>query len=230
MRKIDKSHIISTKYKEWESSLQGNHPNYTSSNHRFYYDIVMSLFYCQSGVCAYTEVLLCVDDFYSVNCWKDGKYIFENPQFFGALDHFDPTLKVNKAWLWDNLFMVQKDINDKHKRELPVDTILKPDSVDYDPFVLMEYDEISHIFFANVNQEESLQERINKMILTLGLNHSTIIRKRKRHLESIFEKIDFISTWQEEENKNHQFFTALAMFKQKNKLIKSSPSNNSKPQ
>lgn len=218
MRKIDKSHIIATNYKIWENNLKGNHPSYTSSNHKFYYDIVMNLFHCQGGVCAYTEVLLCTEDYFSTDCWNDGKYIIAKPQFFGALDHFDPTLKESKAWLWDNFFMVQKDINDKHKRELPIDDILKPDREGYDPSLLLEYDEKLHIFFANVNQEESLQERINTMILTLGINHSTIVKKRKEHLGSIFEKINFISTWQEEETKNYQFFTALTMYKQKKQI------------
>lgn len=218
MKKIDKNHIISTEYKTWENNLQENHPKYNSSDNKFYYDIVMNLFHCQKGVCAYTEEFLCIDDFYSPNCWINGKYIVEKPKFHGALDHFDSTVKKNRAWTWDNLFMVQKDINDKHKRELSVDNILKPDREGYNPFLLLEYDEKSHIFFANVSQEESLQERINMMILTLGINHPTTVKKRKEHLGSIFEKIDFISTWQEEEIKNYQFFTALEMYKQKKQI------------
>ena len=49
MQKIDKTTIIlSTRYKTWEEDLETNgkrHPKYTSSNHEFYYDIVMNLFH-----------------------------------------------------------------------------------------------------------------------------------------------------------------------------------------
>lgn len=215
MRKIDKSEILSTQYKQWEENLGENHPAYTSSNHRFYHDIVFNLFYCQKGVCAYTEKFLCDDNFYSVSNWQDGKYTIANPKFFGALDHFESSLKITKAWLWDNLFMVQKDINDKHKRNLPVDDILKPDRDEYDPFWLFEYDEELHIFIPHTqNLSVELQERVRIMILTLGINHPSIVKDRRNHLGYIFTKIDFaMSTWQEESEKNHQFFTAFEMFK-----------------
>ena len=216
MRKIDKTHIISTKYKEWEESLGQIHPKYNSSDNKYYYDVVMNLFYCQRGVCAYTEELLCHDDLYDKPQWKNGKYPKEKPEFHGALDHFDPELKQTSAWAWDNFFMVQKDINDKHKRDKEVDDILRPDRDGYNPFELLEYDEFSHVFIANTSLEVSIQQRINKMIETLGINHSTSKTKRKKHCNALVEKInDFgISSWNEEETNNYQFFTAFEFLKQ----------------
>jgi len=44
MRKLDKTKILSTVYKNWETLLiQGEHPVYSSSK-KFYIDIVMNLF------------------------------------------------------------------------------------------------------------------------------------------------------------------------------------------
>lgn len=55
MRKIDKSKILSTVYKNWEENLEinnQNHPAYDSnaSKFRFYKDIVMNLFHVQGGL------------------------------------------------------------------------------------------------------------------------------------------------------------------------------------
>ena len=50
MRKIDKSTVLSTKYKEWEEDLEvDKHPKYDSSKNKYYHDIKMSLLHCQNG-------------------------------------------------------------------------------------------------------------------------------------------------------------------------------------
>ena len=216
MQKIDKTFILSSEYKQWEESMRETHTPYNSSNNKYYYDVVMNLLHCQKGVCAYTKMSLCDEKYYKEEYWKDGKYIISKPEFMGALDHFNPALKKGKGWLWDNLFVVQKDINDKAKRNRPVDDILKPDSVMYDPFSLLEYDEKVHVFIANTDLEESLQVRINDMIEILGINLSWVVKLRKSHLTKIFPKIEFeISSWEEEQKANEQYFTAFEMCRQK---------------
>ena len=213
MQKIDKSNLLSTVYKNWEEKMGDTHTPYNSSNNPFYYDVVMNLLHCQRGVCAYTEIFLCDDNFYDPAQWKDGKYQVAKPEFSGVLDHFDSKLKKKQGWSYDNFFVVQKDINDKHKGSQPVDAILKPDNPDYDPFKLLEYDSESHIFIANTILNESLQMRINKMLLTLGINLSWVVRKRKYHLRKIVEAVNFGNTWEQENKNSHQFFTSFAMIR-----------------
>ena len=216
MQKIDKTQIFSTVYKKWEEGCGPNHPSYNSSNGKYYYDVVMNLFHCQKGVCAYSEISLCDDDYYQFELWNNGKYSSQKPEFSGALDHFDPNLKPTQGWLWSNLFMVSKDINDKHKREKAVDYILKPDLNDYDPFRLLEYDNQLHVFIANTDLDEVLQQRINDMLEVLGINLSWIKKSRKNHLRRIIEKIQSgLGNWEHESAENHQFFTALEMCRQK---------------
>ncbi|HAO48102.1 MAG TPA: hypothetical protein DCR35_01615 [Runella sp.] len=216
MQKIDKTLILSSEYKQWEESMRETHSPYNSSNNKYYYDVVMNLLHCQKGVCAYTEMSLCDEKYYKEECWKDGKYIISKPEFMGALDHFNPALKKNTGWLWDNFFIVQKDINDKAKRNKSVDDILKPDSPLYDPFSLLEYDEKAHVFIANADLEEYLQKRINDMIDILGINYSPIPKLRKKHLQRIIEKIkNGIGNWEEEQAANEQYFTAFEMCRQK---------------
>lgn len=216
MQKIDKTRILSTAYKHWEESMADNHSRYTSSNSPYYYDVVMSLLACQKGVCAYTERLLCDEQMYDSKNWLEGKYQKAKPEFSGALDHFDPHKKETLGWLWDNFFMVDKDVNDKHKRNKPVDDILKPDLPWYDPFTLLEYDTQLHVFIANTTLEEPIQARINNMIEVLGINLSWVVKLRKSHLTKIFPKIEFeISSWEEEQAANEQYFTAFEMCRQK---------------
>lgn len=216
MQKIDKTRILSTAYKHWEESMADNHSRYTSSNSPYYYDVVMSLFTCQKGVCAYTERLLCDEQMYDSKNWIEGKYKKVKPEFSGALDHFDSLKKETLGWLWDNFFMVDKDVNDKHKRNKPVDDILKPDLPWYDPFTLLEYDTQLHVFIANTTLEEPIQARINNMIEVLGINLSWVVKLRKSHLTKIFPKIEFeISSWEEEQAANEQYFTAFEMCRQK---------------
>src|ERR1700733_6423585 len=109
MRRIVKDCNLSTKYSEWQRQLEADgkdHEPY-SSRHKFYLDVVMNLYHCQGGLCAYTEMLLCAKDLYAVGRWLDGVYARGpgkgGPQVFGELDHFDSSLKKSKGWLWTNL-------------------------------------------------------------------------------------------------------------------------------
>ena len=180
MRKIDKNCDLSTEYKAWEEALEeenSNHPVYNSSKGKYYFDIVMQLYRCQNGLCAYTERKLCAPDHYETSLWRDGKYVSPKPYMEGQLDHFDPELKTDKAWLWGNFFMVHSDINTKVKRSKKVDPILKPDREEYDPFELLEYDFTTHTFFPKVEEGHPDFMKIYNMVVVLGLNHISIFRK-----------------------------------------------------
>src|SRR4051812_13768399 len=116
MRAINKKCNLSTSYKSWLRKLESNkkkHPLH-SSQHKFYRDVVMNLFHCQRGLCAYTETFLCPEEYYATNNWDKGIYRIKAPlkiEFEGHLDHFDPRLKKRRAWLWNNLFMVRDSVN-----------------------------------------------------------------------------------------------------------------------
>ena len=90
MKKIDKSKILSDEYFKWMKALE-EHPKYSSS-HKYIKDIKMNLLYCQNGLC-------------------DLKLLEDEDLVNGDLEYFDCTLKENKAYLWNNLFMVNSNIN-----------------------------------------------------------------------------------------------------------------------
>ncbi|MFK7947018.1 MAG: hypothetical protein AB8G11_05465 [Saprospiraceae bacterium] len=187
MQKIDKTQILSTVYKQWEEDLEANnqpHPKYNSSNFRFYKDIVMNLFYCQKGLCAYTEKRLCNPEHSTVEHWKNGRYISDKPDIFGDLEHFDESLKAKKSdaqglkdWLWNNFFMVDSNINTKVKGSKSVDSILKPDTESYNPYDLLDYNLQTHEFTCkmNGNLTDDEKQRIETMIEILGLNFGPIL-------------------------------------------------------
>lgn len=197
MKKIDKSQILSTVYKAWEADLEAQnlaHPKYNSSNGKYYLDIVMNLFYCQNGLCAYTEKELCPPENFDSKAWIEGVYTLGKCDFFGQLEHFDESLKPEKAWLWDNFFMVHSDINIKVKYTKPADYILKPDTENYNPFELLDYDVETNFFTANYGNEnlsETERNRIESMIKTLGLNFGPIVNHREKLLRDVQSKIRF---------------------------------------
>jgi hypothetical protein len=211
MQKIDKTQIRSTIYKKWQDDLEAKnepHPKYNSSAGEYYTDIVMNLFYCQNGLCAYTEVSLCTADHFNTEKWSAGRYIpFTTKPYKGQLEHWDESLKSKNAdtagkkdWLWNNFFMAESDTN-RDKGVKKVANILKPDTAAYDPFVLLEYDADSHKYRANITLSDFEQTEINNSIKVLGINHPNIIAKRRDVVENYF---DFGV------NRLHQFPTAIA--------------------
>lgn len=224
MRFIDKSIVRSTEYKTWEEQFESEnapHDKYYS-NHRYYRDIAMALFYCQNGLCAYTEMDLGLnEEDFAADMWSNGRYINQSIDFFGQLDHFDESLKSKKQdavgikdWLWDNFFMVHTDINTKVKGKKAVFPILKPDRVGYNPFELLSYNLDLHRFtpnFENVDDVEQ-QEQINAMIEVLGLNYDPILKSRSKYFAEIMKDInDFGKDW---DSVPQKFPTAFEMIKQ----------------
>lgn len=228
MRKINKNCDLSTVYKSWEKDLEDKnepHPKYNSSEGEYYADIIMQLYRCQQGLCAYTERFLCKSSHFAVEQWKAGRYESAVPHTdrHGSLDHFDPNLKSGKRdligkkdWLWDNFFMIDFETNSTVvKGRKVVDPILKPDSPGYDPFDLLDYDPSEHVFFPRQDlQDESKKNRIDKMLSVLGINH--IPQTRRSYLRRLFTQIfSGQSTWEELEGDIDQFPTAFAMCKLK---------------
>lgn len=191
MRKIDKSIILSTAYKKWVDDLEAVgsvHKKYdgNASKFRFYIDVVMNLFHCQEGLCAYTEQQLCPDAFYQEDKWNtNGKYIKELEKVFqGELDHFDESLKNSQGWLWENFFMIDSDTNNL-KGSKPIDYILKPDRKGYAPHKLLDYSLTTGLYIPNPKLLPNRQKRVSKMLEILGINHQNIVNKRKREVERL---------------------------------------------
>ncbi len=219
MRKLDKSKILSTKYKAWEEKLENdnkNHPKYNSTKGKKYFvDIFTNLLNIQKGLCAYTEKFLCKPEKVKNINWIDGRFKTQNLTIKpfckgGNLEHFNPELKENKAWLWDNLFFVDTDVNN-YKSIKYVNNILKPDTENYDEFQLLEYDKEEHIFIANVDLDEDKENQINDMIETLGIN--LVKDEREVYFEEKIENIVLKKkkTWKN--TKVYQFPTAFEMIK-----------------
>lgn len=186
MRKIDKTKILSTQYRQWLDKLNDDQVKHPGSR-IYYYDVVMNLLYCQKGVCAYTEIALCNPGLLSEDRWENGRYTLEKPEPFGELEHFNPQLKKDKYWEWDNLFVIAERIN-KRKGAREVDDILKPDLPGYDPMVLLGYDVEAHVFYPHPGiEDESLKKRIEGMISVLQLNYDFVRRERRKFLNKVFE-------------------------------------------
>jgi len=82
------------------------------------------------------------------------------------LEHFNSSLKDKQGWLWSNFFVANEKVNRKLKGSKEVDTILKPDEPDYDPFFLMIYDVELHEFIPNADKlNTAKQKRVSDMIL-----------------------------------------------------------------
>ncbi len=206
MRRIDKSKILSTKYKKWldkQNRDKKKHPE--KSVYRK--DVVMNLLHCQKGLCAYTETLLCEDEtLLSEENWQDGRYNVDNPSFEGDLEHFDPNLKEKQNWEWDNLFVSRHKPN-VLKSDQGVDYILKPDSPDYDPMKLLTYVKKYHVFRPHSGlKDENVIARIKEMIEVLQLNYGTYREKRKKYFKQMFTNREYGTPF-----KHEQFLTACRM-------------------
>ncbi len=207
MQKIDKSQILSNNYKTWHGGLGNNHGKYDSTKNPHYHDVKMSLLYCQKGLCAYTEEILCDEKYFNISNWNDVKYNTsltqeQKNQIKGDLEHFDESLKPQKAWLWDNLFIVDTYINCRVKHTKPIiRNILKPDFVDYDPYKYLDFDYETNTFFPNINLTLQEKNDVDYMIKVLGIN---CVPQRKKQLEEWKDRIDvglsvqpyrFITAW-----------------------------------
>jgi len=182
MKKIDKSVILSKNYEQWAASLGEEHPSYDRSKNKYYNDVRMSLLYCQNGLCAYTEEQLCDKKLLTPDNWDNEKYAtpLDNHKNLvnGDLEHFDESLKEKQAWLWDNLFFVHGDINRKVKCSQAIQEILKPDAPHYDPYEYLAFDYKHNLFVANASLTPQVQDDVECMIRTLGINANGFKRKK----------------------------------------------------
>lgn len=209
MQKIDKSTILSNNYKEWLDTLGDVHPSYNSSSNKYYNDIKMSLLYCQKGLCAYTEELLCDERFIKIENWDEDKYKkeltkLEIDEIQGDLEHFDESLKSTQGWLWDNFFVVNTYVNCRIKLSKSIiKGILKPDDENYDPYKYLSFSYETGIFSPNASLTKEEQENVKYMIEILGLNCVHIKRKKQlkewldRHeLGLPIDNYQFITAWE----------------------------------
>jgi hypothetical protein len=213
MQKIDKNYdtILSTKYKKWVDDLEKNKKKHPDSR-TYYDDIVMELYRCQKGVCAYTERFICPSSLYKSDNWIDGDYKtndeaeFKRTDHAGELEHFDHHLKKDKYWLWDNLFMIDSTINSR-KSSKDIVSYLKPDSEDYSPEKYFDYDEETHRFIPNTDLDIEKRTEIKDMIDNVFyLNHGVILNDRRDFINELRTKITNKSSY-----KFDRFFTATKM-------------------
>jgi hypothetical protein len=221
MQKIDKSKILSTEYKQWADALTLPHPLW-ASKHKYYRDVIMNLYHCQNGLCAYTEkdIFEGNHELFLEKNWKNGRYkVAAKLSFSGEVEHFDASLKTTNAWQWDNLFVVFGKVN-QEKSTKKIDARLKPDNLTYDPFRELEYDCEKHIFIPNTTTytTQSDIETIKQSILNLGLNF--VVGHRERVIKKAMKKIEFgIETWESIEI--YEYPTAFSMLKDNYKNLKS---------
>ena len=213
MQRIDKNYdaILSTKYKKWVDDLEKNNKKHPDSR-TYYDDIVMELYRCQKGVCAYTERFICPSSLYKSDNWIDGNYKtndeaeFNRTDHAGQLEHFDHHLKDNQYWLWSNLFMIDSTINSR-KSNKDIVYYLKPDSEDYSPEKYFDYDEETHRFVPNTDLNVEKRNEIKDMIDNVFyLNHGVILNDRRDFIKELRAKINNKSDY-----KFDRFFTATKM-------------------
>ena len=207
MKKIDKSRVLSEKYLSWMKELKEEHPRYSSS-HKYIKDIKMNLLYCQNGLCAYTEELLCDMELIEPKHWSNGRYTTEldNQNLInGDIEHFDCTLKEKQGYLWDNLFMVNSNINCRVKGTKTINPILKPDSTEYDAFKYLEYDDKLNMFKPNKQLSDKDKKDVLDMIETLGLNSNAF--KRAKQIKELKEDFEFDLDLKEP----HEYITSWKM-------------------
>jgi len=214
MKKIDKSKILSKEYLAWMEALKEEHPKYPNSR-KYIKDIKMNLLYCQNGLCAYTEEELCDLKLLEESCWQEGRYMHsleDESLINGDLEHFDCTLKDTQAYLWDNLFMVNSNINSRIKGTKQINPILKPDDKNYDPFKYLEFDDKINKFLPNINLSVEEKKDVAEMINTLGINKNDF--KRAKQIKELKEDFEFESDLEEP----HEYITSWKMTRDNLKL------------
>ena len=194
MQKIDKSTILSKDFETWHNALElDKHPKYNSSSNPNYWDIKMSLLYCQGGLCAYTEQRLCDISWIEKAHWNDKKYNKELTKedkncIQGDLEHFDESLKEKNGWSWDNFFVVSAHANRCIKGTKPVKYILKPDLASYEAEKYLIYDFDAGVFAPNPLLKDDDKQDVKDMIDTLGIN--CIYDQRRTRLIEWKDRLD----------------------------------------
>jgi transcriptional regulator of met regulon len=218
MQKIDKSKKVATAYHTWLKSLKNKKQPPNSATFRFYKDVLMNLLICQNGLCAYTEMRLLseADLKKAQKDFKNGRYTGLLRDMPSDIEHFDSRLKENYGWKWDNLFAVFSTINQKVKRREEqklldngesVHEILKPDTKNYDPLVLLKYNSKENIFYPNTEELTASEiKQVQEMIICLGLNNGYIKMKRGDYLSELATREKFGETVTP-----NQFITAWTM-------------------
>lgn len=197
MQKIDKNSdtILSTKYWNWLKKLKAKGEEH-DKNYRYYYDdIVMNLYKCQSGVCAYTEMFICVPELYNVTNWVKGRYKipdsveYSRVDHLGEMDHFDAENKKIEYWNWDNLFIIHSKVNSIKSNNTTAE-FLKPDLPDYSPEKYFDYDDQTHRYIPNIEIEDiTIVSEIQNMIdKVLCLNHGVVKNERRDYINSLRAK------------------------------------------
>ncbi len=182
---------LPSNYQSWLESNPADDKNFRSS----YDDIVMNLYKCQNGVCAYTESFICPPELFDDRNWETGGYVILDESEFsrvdhrGELEHFDPENKKVRYWNWENLFMIDSKIN-SIKTNKPVHNFLKPDLLDYSPELYFEYDDQTHRFIPHTDIEDTeLISQIKYMIdEVLCLNHGVVKVDRKNYINELMDK------------------------------------------
>lgn len=219
MRKIEKTILYSKDYEEWLNNLevQGqNHPDYDKYR-KYYNDVKLELLRCQGGLCAYTEMKLCGIEVFSSDKWEKGRCkIKKKIEAFGELDHFDPTLKKEKGWLWTNFFVVSGHINKAVKGDKSVDYILKPDTDDYVLRDKMLFNVDSNTFAPNPLKTPEEKERIEEMIETLGINYEPVRTIRRDFIRRLRKAIQY-KAYDPTDYQNTEFPTTLSFILEEEK-------------
>lgn len=197
MQKLDKTFnsILSTKYRAWIDKLNTAGKKHDRNNRYYYDDIAMNLYKCQIGVCAYTEMFICIPELYADINWKNGRYKITNNKEYdrldhlGEMDHFDANDKAKHYWQWDNLFMIHAKVNSIKSNKVS-GKFLKPDNPEYSPEKYFDYDEITHRFIPNTNIVDlNLVHEIQYMIdHVLLLNHGVVRNERRDWINMIKDK------------------------------------------
>jgi hypothetical protein len=213
MRRLDKTIRFATKYKEWYS--ENANQAYSSTN-PFRKDLLAELLIIQNGLCAYTEYRLVSESDISAmeSGFSNGKQTTSlTTGHFVHLEHFDSTMKPSDPWLWENLFAVFGPINEEKnhlEKRNGIDEILKPDLESYEPADLLSYQKTHHVFIAHPRLDPQVADRVNRMILVLGLNNPFIKMKREQYLNREIKIAEKEGTLPQ----IHQFPTAFAFLTQ----------------
>ncbi len=197
MRRIDKTPaaMLSTKYRDWLHKLESDNREHDKRYRYYYDDIIMNLYRCQSGVCAYTEMRICVPELYAEGSWHKGRHAISNGadynrlDHFGEMDHFDANDKERRYWNWHNLFMIHAKVNSIKTNHQVVD-FLKPDLPAYDPAKYFDYDDETHRFVPNTDIEDpEITRQIQHMIdKVLCLNHGVVKNDRRDYINSLKDR------------------------------------------